>query len=174
MAVGDEIVTVSDEALTLLGIENSYKMWNDIYKISSGEIRLVRNDETVSEHWWKSKILPKYTRTSKFDPANHRNTEDKRWSNEGILRFNDLRKLVIQDRKDYPDFKTKWLNQLRADLKGTLDTGLDDVEDLAQVEADDDLFPETVAAQPILNPAKQKLGVSTAVHSDSDDSSQGD
>jgi hypothetical protein len=104
---------------------------------------------------WKSKILPKYTRTSKSDPTNQRNTEGKRWSNEGILRFNDLCKLVIQDHVDYEDFKTKWLNQLRADLKkGNLDIDVDNVEDLAQVEADDDLFPETVAAQPVLNPAK--------------------
>jgi hypothetical protein len=44
MAVGDEIATVSDEALTLLGIENSYEMWNDIYKISDGEICSVHND----------------------------------------------------------------------------------------------------------------------------------
>jgi hypothetical protein len=79
------------------------------------------------------------------------------------------------DLKDanYPDFKTKWLNQLRADLKGNLDPDLDNVEDLTQVEADNDLFPKTVAAQPVLNPAKQKLGVSIAVHSDSGDSSQG-
>jgi hypothetical protein len=56
MAVGDEIVTVLDEALTLLGIENSYEMWNDVYKISCWEIRSVRNDETVPEHW-KSKNL---------------------------------------------------------------------------------------------------------------------
>jgi hypothetical protein len=50
MAVGDEIATVLDKALTLLGIENSYEMWNDVYKKSRGEIRSVRNDETVPEH----------------------------------------------------------------------------------------------------------------------------
>jgi hypothetical protein len=165
MAVGDEIATVSDEALTLLGIENSYEMWNDVYTKSEGEIRSVHNDETVPEHW-KSSILPKYTRTSKSDPANQWNTKDKRWSNEGILRFNNLRKLVIKDRADHPDFKINWLNQLWADMKGNLDPDLDDVEDLAQVEADDDLFPEMAAAQPVLNPAKQTSGVSTAVHSD--------
>jgi hypothetical protein len=173
MAVGDEIATVSDEALTLLGIENSYEMWNDVYKISDGEIRSVRNDEKVPEHW-KSEILPKYTRTSNSDPANQRNTEDKRWSSEGILRFNVLCQLVIKDRVDHPDFKITWLNQVREQIKqGNLDTDVDDVEDPTQVNADDDLFPETVAAHPVLNPAKQKLGVSTGAHSDNEDSSQG-
>jgi hypothetical protein len=171
MAVGDEIATFSDEALTLLGIENSYEMWNDVYKKSEGEICPVHNDETVPEHW-KSSILPKYTRTSKSDPANQRNTKDKRWSSEGILRFNDLRQVVIKDRADHPDFKITWLNQVRAEMKGSLDPDVDDVDDLAQVEADAGLFPETAAAQPVLNSAKQKLGVSDAVHSD-DDLSQG-
>jgi hypothetical protein len=154
----------------LLGIENSYEMWNGVYKKSEGGIRLVRNDETVPEHW-KSSILPKYTRTSKSDPASQRNTEDKRWSSEGILRFNNLRQLVIKDHTNYPDFKITWLNQVRAEMKGSLDTDVDDVEDLAQVEADNDLFPETAAAQPVLNPAKQTLGVLTAVHSDNNDDS---
>jgi hypothetical protein len=104
MAVGDEITTVSDEGLTLRGIENSYKMWNDVYKNSNGEIRSVLNDETVPEHW-KSSIVPKYTRTTRSDPAIPRNTDDKHWSLDGILWFNALRLLVIQDRVDYPDFK---------------------------------------------------------------------
>jgi hypothetical protein len=127
------------------------------------------NDEKVPEHW-KPDLLPKYTRTSRSDPANQRNTEDKRWSSEGIIRFNDLRQLVIKDRADHPDFKITWLNQVREEMKGSLDTDLDDVEDSGHVDADDDLFPETVATHPVLNPAKQKLGA----RSDSNDSSEGD
>jgi hypothetical protein len=34
MAMGDEIATVLDEALTLLGFENSIEMWDDVWKIS--------------------------------------------------------------------------------------------------------------------------------------------
>jgi hypothetical protein len=104
MAVGDEIATVWDKALTSLGIENSIEMWDDVWKISDGEIRTVRNDEKVPEHW-KSDLLPKYTRTSRSDSANQRNTEDKCWSLEGIIRFNELRQLVKKDRADHPDFK---------------------------------------------------------------------
>jgi hypothetical protein len=76
MAEGDEIATVSDEALTLLGLENNIQMWDGIWKVSSAEIRTVRHDETIPEHF-KSKLLPKYTSTSRSDPANRRNTEDK-------------------------------------------------------------------------------------------------
>jgi hypothetical protein len=69
MAVGDEIASVSDEALTLLGFENSIEMWDDVWKISDGEIRTVRHDEKIPENF-KSKLLPIYTRTSRSDPAN--------------------------------------------------------------------------------------------------------
>jgi hypothetical protein len=41
------------------------------------------------------------------------------------------------------------LKQVRVDMKGYLDTDVGDVEDLTQVEADDNLFPETAAAQPV-------------------------
>jgi hypothetical protein len=169
MVVGDEIASVSDEALTLLGFENSIEMWDDVWKISDGEIRLVRNDEKIPEHW-KSKLLPIYTRTSRSDPANQRNTEDKRWSSEGIIRFNALRLLVIKDRADHPDFKITWLNQVREQMKGTSDTIVDDLEESGHVDADDDLFTETAAAQPVLTTARQKLGA----RSDSDDSSEDD
>jgi hypothetical protein len=133
-----------------------------------GEIRSVRNGEKIPAHW-KSDLLPIYTRTSRSDPTNQGNTEDKRWSSEGIIRFNALRLLVIKDRADHPDFKIPWFNQVREQMKGTLDTNVDDLEDSGHVDADDDLFPETAAAQPVLNPVKQKLGA----HSDSDDSSEG-
>jgi hypothetical protein len=37
MAEGEEIATVSDEALALLGIENGHKLWDDIWAKSAGE-----------------------------------------------------------------------------------------------------------------------------------------
>jgi hypothetical protein len=129
---------------------------------------------------FQSKLLPIYTRTSRTDPDNKRSTEDKRWNSEGIVRFNELRQLVIQDREDNPDFKTKWLKQVWEESKGVLDNDIENLEDCSKVEAHDDLFTETAAAQPVLNQAKQTLGVSNEVcsdsdsDSDSDDSSDGD
>jgi hypothetical protein len=48
----------------------------------------------------------------------------------------------------------------------TLDTDVEDLEDSTNIDADDDLFTETAAAQPDLNPARQQLGA----HSETDDS----
>jgi hypothetical protein len=103
LAEGEEIATVSDEALTLLGFDNNIIMWDDIWKISGGETCTVRHDETIPDKF-QSKLLPMYTRTSRTDPDNKRNTEDKRWNSEGITRFNELRQLVIQDCAENPDF----------------------------------------------------------------------
>ena len=173
MTMGEEIATVSDEALTMLGFDNNIAMWDDIWDISGGEIRTVRHDEAIPDKF-QSKLLPKYTRTSRMDADNKNNTEDKRWNSDGITRFNELRQLVIRDRKANPDFKTRWLQEVREALKGKLDNDVDDLEDSSNVEAEDDLFPERAAAQPVLNQAKQALGVAAQVHSDSDSNDDGD
>jgi hypothetical protein len=57
MAEGEEIGTVSDEALTLLGFDNNIVMCDDIWKISGGEIRTVCHDETIPDKF-QSKLLP--------------------------------------------------------------------------------------------------------------------
>jgi hypothetical protein len=176
MAEGEEIATVSDEVLTLLGFDNDIVMWDDIWKISGGEIRTVRHDEPIPDKF-QLKLLPMYTRTSRTDPDNKRNTEDKRWNSDGITRFNNLRQLVIQDCEEYPDFKTKWLKQVREESNGALDNDIEDLEDSSKIEAHDNLFTEKAAAQPVLNPAKQTLGVAQVrsdSDSDHDDSSNGD
>jgi hypothetical protein len=68
MAEGAEIATVSDEALSLIGVENGRRVWDDVFHLSGGNICQIRNDETYPEEW-VSKILPQYTRTSKDDPS---------------------------------------------------------------------------------------------------------
>jgi hypothetical protein len=172
MTMGEEIATVSDEALTMLGFDNNIAMWDDIWDISGGEIRTVRHDETIPDKF-QSKLLPRYTRTSWMDADNKQNTEDKRWNSDGITRFNELRQLVIRDRKANPDFKTRWLQEVRNASKGKLDNDVDDLEDSSNIEAHDDLLAERAAAQPVLNQAKQTLGVAAPVHSDSNSDSDG-
>jgi hypothetical protein len=165
--------TVLDEALTLLGFDNNIIMWDNIWKISGGDICTVRHDETIPDKF-QLKLLPRYTRTSRSDPDNKRNTEDKRWNSGGITRFNELRQLVIQDRAENPDFKTKWLKQVQEESNGALDNDIEDLEDSSKIEAHDDLFTEKAAAQPVLNPSKQTLGVSNEARSDSDSDSDSD
>jgi hypothetical protein len=168
MPMGEEIATVSDEALTLLGFDNNILMWDDIWNISEGEIRTVRHDEIIPDKF-QSKLLPKYTRTSRTDADNKQNTEDKRWNSDGITRFNELRQLVIRDRKANPDFKTRWLQEVRDASKGKLDNDVDDIEDSGNTEADDDLFAQSATAQPVLNQAKQTVGTAVQSDSNSDD-----
>jgi hypothetical protein len=102
MAEGEEIATVFDEALALLGIENGHKLWDgDIWENSAGKVRAIRKDEPYPEEW-NSTVCPQYTRTSKADPAIDKHTEDKRWTQAGICRFNVLRQqAIIANRQAY-------------------------------------------------------------------------
>jgi hypothetical protein len=103
MAEGTEIVTVSDEVLSLIGVKNDGRVWDDVFHRSGGLIRPVHNDEPYPEEW-RSDILPQYTRASKDDPSVEQNTEKKCWNEAGILRFNKLRLLVKANRAAYPQF----------------------------------------------------------------------
>jgi hypothetical protein len=164
MAEGTEIASVSDEALALIGIENCSEVWDDVFEKSEGGIRPIRKDQAFPEHW-KADVLPKHTRASKDDPTVERNTEDKRWNDAGTVRFNELRQLVMIDRAAYPDFKIKWLRQLRASMKSS--DGQNTVEDSNNpvVEADDDLL-ELSHVHPSLKAARQDAGVAESESSD--------
>jgi hypothetical protein len=98
MAEGEEITTISDEALALLGIENGHKLWDDIWAKSAGKVRVIRKDEPYPEEW-NLTVFPEYTWTSKADPAIDKHTEDKRWTQAGICRFNSLRQAIIANRQ---------------------------------------------------------------------------
>jgi hypothetical protein len=136
---GEEIATVSDEALALLGIENGHKLWDDIWAKSAGKVCVIRKDEPYPEEW-KSTVFPEYTRTSKADPAIDKHTEDKHWTQAGISRFNALCQAIIANRQAYPGFKARWLRQARKETKGQVDPDVDDDDEDNIVDADDDLF----------------------------------
>lgn len=135
----EEIATVSDEALALLAIENSWKRWDKIFDNSNGEIRRYTKNETKPEGLFDNLPPPEYTKTAKDDPESEKNTEDKNWNEAGISRFNELRQLVINDRASYPDFTKKWIKSARqTQLKRkTREEDSDDCPD-----ADDDLFSD--------------------------------
>ena len=97
-----DIVTVSDEAFVLLTLENNWERWMDMNnKAKNAYTASTRGQSTAID----SNVMPKYTyinkrRTdvsiSEKAPANWRG-----WSNEGILRFNDLCKSVKENRKEF-------------------------------------------------------------------------
>jgi hypothetical protein len=58
--------TVSDEAFTLLLLENNYDRWTDIYKNRLEEPTVVETDDNAAtmetrNRKWESDVSPKYT-----------------------------------------------------------------------------------------------------------------
>jgi hypothetical protein len=169
MAEGEEIATVSDEALALLGIENGHKLWDDIWAKSARKVRVIRKDKPYPEEW-NSTVFPEYTRTSKADPAIDKHTEDKCWTQAGICRFNALRQAIIANRQAYLGFKVRWLRQARKEIKGLVDPDVDDDDEDNIVDADGDLFDSIAPSQTQLTAAKQIHGTAEdSVDEDTDE-----
>jgi hypothetical protein len=184
LPLGMEIGTISDEALGLLIVENYIDRWIDMYKKSKGMLRmLTAGDKTPAS--WMSDVLTKYTagssggqrtkgRTQKSDD-NDDDSYNRKWSPQGIIRFNELRKFAKNDRAKNPGFAATWMAEERA--KQQIKTKSDNVfvEDEQIVEADNDLETsgEDVArAVPgrLLDKAKNHLGI----ESDASTENEGD
>jgi hypothetical protein len=159
MAKGAEIVTISDEALAFIGVENGCRVWDDVFHKSKGKIRQVRNDETYPKEWI-SDILAQYTRASKDNPSVERNTKNKCGNEAGILRFNELLpQLVKADRAAYPEFKIKWLCHAWDNMKKKDGINVEEDVNNKVVEADDDFNKGAATTHPVLNKAKQQEGI---------------
>ena len=93
-----DLCTRSDEALTLLLLENSYDRWIDIYKKAEGQVskrRLNKNRQ------WHSDVRTKYTDGGIMYRSNHdtnKRSNSKGWTDDGIDRFNELCSKVSCDR----------------------------------------------------------------------------
>ena len=171
MEEGEEIATVSDEALALLGIENAHKLWDDVWAKSKGRVRVIRRDEPYPGEWI-STVRPRYTQTSKANRTQDNPTDSNRWNQDGICRFNALRQAIISDRRAYPGFKVKWLRQARKEIKGLVDPDVDGDNEDKIVDADDDLFDSIAPSPTQLTPARQMHG--TRSDDSSDDESEDD
>jgi hypothetical protein len=131
----EEVATISDEALTLLGLENYGDRWDDIFTRCKGDVRpYAKGQEMPEEH--KSTVPTKYTVSSNPDANSDKEGTNKVWSSAGILRFNLLRQGVIHDRAAHPEFLPKWLAQER-DLMAADPTTSNSGEDKI-MDADDD------------------------------------
>jgi hypothetical protein len=104
----EEVATISDEALTLLGLENYGAYWEDIFTRCKGDVRpYAKGQEMPEEH--KSTVPTRYTVSSNPDANSDKEGSNKVWSGDGIQRFNLLRQGVIHDRAAHPEFLPKWL-----------------------------------------------------------------
>jgi hypothetical protein len=158
---GQAIATVSDEAMTLLGMENVIDTWSDMFDKSDGELRVISRKEKYPEAW-KSDIHPKYTATdSEKDP--------KKWSIKGIERFNELRRLVARDRQKYADFETTWVRKARLSKGVYKKITTAGYESDNMVDADDDFDDDTKMAGSKSKGTTALVDLSDADNSDSEE-----
>jgi hypothetical protein len=130
---GHSIATVSDEAMTLLGLENAVDIY--MFEKSGGQLRVIPRNETCPASW-KTDVHTKYTATdNEKDP--------KKWSIKGIERFNEIRKMVTKDRQKHGDFEVHWLRTSRLNMvdKKT-NKPVEGYESDNMVDADDDFDDE--------------------------------
>ena len=97
--------TVSDEACTLLLLENSYDRWTDVHKNKmEGSTILdpaLAHADDKRKRKWESNVTPKYT-DGGIVYTDNRKRGHKGWKDSGIQRFNELCKFVREDRKSHP------------------------------------------------------------------------
>jgi hypothetical protein len=113
------LCTVSDEASTLLLLENSFDCWQDIYRLRKGEVTPKRGQKR------REFVLDIPTRYSKggivYDKT-VKNNDPKGWSAEGIKRYNKLYATVKEDRKSYKAFTINWLKERKTNLLDAVQT----------------------------------------------------
>jgi hypothetical protein len=152
-----DVATPSDEALALLALENGVDRWDDIFTRCDGDVRpYAKGQEMPEAH--KSTVPTKYTVSSNPHPTTEKEGSDKRWSKDGIIRFNQLRQMIIQDRIDHPEFAPKWLAEERESVVVNPTTSTTKEDNL--VDADDDFSePALQSSTGVLKPASQTANV---------------
>jgi hypothetical protein len=140
----EEVSTISDEALALLGLENGVDRWDAIFTKCKGDVRPFPKNQKIPKEM-KSTVPTKYTVSSNPDANTDKEGNDKRWIKEGIIRFNQLRQLITEDRAAHPDFVPKWLAQERDSMVGGPTTSTNDEANM--VDAEDDFLGSPIRLQ---------------------------
>ena len=104
--LGEEISTPTDDAFALIVLENNEDIWLDILEKNDGKIISTKRGETKPENH-RSDLKPKYTYGSGFS---------RNWTDEGIIRFNELRRMIIRDRKNNKCFIEKYIQRKREEM----------------------------------------------------------
>jgi hypothetical protein len=146
----EEVSTISDKALALLGLENGVDCWDNIFTKCKGDVRPFPKGQK------RFTVPTKYTVSSNPDANKDKEGNDKRWSKEGIIRFNQLRQLIIKDRAAHPNFVPKWLAQERDSMVAGPTTSTNDEANM--VDADDNFvgYPIRLQRQVLKEAAQQE------------------
>jgi len=105
-----DLCTASDEAFTLLLLENSYARWVNIYELEGGIPSQRRGD---TKRTFTSDIEAKYTRGGIKLSSDQVSQKQKGWTQDGIKRFNALFASVMKDRLRRPTFDAKFIKHVR-------------------------------------------------------------
>jgi len=111
------LATCSDEAMALLGFENSYEVWQNVYEKSKGQIHPIPKHVDYPKEWISTKKT-KYT-TKRNADGTPIDTNDRQWSRNGILCYNELLHETVRDRLVYCDFiedYIKWKKDQSSEL----------------------------------------------------------
>jgi hypothetical protein len=107
MASVDELCTPSDEAFALLVLENCWDNWLDTFILHEGRFKQQKRkkkNDPPPESLIRSGKKFKYTTMSANNKASHK------WSPQGIKRFNELYRHVIEERQNYQSIDRRWLD----------------------------------------------------------------
>ena len=105
-----ELFSMSDEAFTLLLLENYFDRWMDIYTKEGGVPRRKIGSRRKKEV--DSDVKPKYTSGGVVYNA-RKEAKGKGWKNDGIQRYNDLFGIVETDRANNELFMARFLASQR-------------------------------------------------------------
>ena len=137
--------TVSDEACTLLLLENNFDRWIDVHKNKTEGSTLLdpatTNKDEKRKRKWESDVSPKYTEGG-ICYSDARKLTHRGWKEEGIQRFNTLCVMVKQDRTAYPDVLPALIRTWKAKMHRTTPAVTQEVT--TSTEAYHELWDETL------------------------------
>jgi hypothetical protein len=113
------LCTVSDEALALLLLENSFDHWQDIDRLRKGEVTPKQGQKRRE---FESDVPTRYTKGGIVYDTTVKNNDPKGWSAEGIKRYNELYAMVKEDRKSNKAFAINWLEERKTNLLDAVQT----------------------------------------------------
>ena len=110
----DKLATRTDEAFALLVVENSEGYWRELLTRHNGDVPIVKRGEERPESL-QTNIEPKYTKGEEV--LGQGMEAARKWNNDGINRFNELLKMVGDDREAHPSFVVNLINEERMALE---------------------------------------------------------
>ena len=169
-----DMFTASDEAFMLLLLENSWRRWLDIYHNAPDETTSSRTGCLQPRKWKFVSDEPTLYTTGGIRYLHGKEGRSTNgWTSEGIKRYNELFRLVKQDRAERPRIFKEWVE----DLFESSDTPLEKRREVGvnlsnhETPIESDLFSELGVATGVDKPVSDD---SSDEHSRVEGSSGGD